>query len=307
MARGSSAKPIFQRVQVSVDAAEAAAAAGTGTPTISLEPASGGALLPSSTDAAGAASTSKAALQGGKRAGAAAAANATVLGAENAGAAVRHRVAALDTADAAAAMPTSSKKRAEPEPEEPAVTPATPAAADGTASAGFGADDEDDEAGLADGEQTLGARVAALEEQQQRQQQAGTGATAMDLDGAPDDEAVAAAREALDARNAPIKADSLYVLLTQALRSGDRTLMERCLHVSNDRVISNSVARLVPMDAAALLRALVERLGSKPSRGQQLAAWVRAVLLHHTAYLMAAPGVQPIMTALYQVGAMVVV
>ena len=37
-------------------------------------------------------------------------------------------------------------------------------------------------------------------------------------------------------------------------------------------------------------------------RGQQLAVWIRAVLLHHTAYLMAAPGVQPVLTSLYQVG-----
>ncbi len=40
---------------------------------------------------------------------------------------------------------------------------------------------------------------------------------------------------------------------------------------------------------------------AKASRGAQLAAWIRAVLLHHTAYLMAAPGVQPVLAALYQV------
>ena len=58
----------------------------------------------------------------------------------------------------------------------------------------------------------------------------------------------------------------------------------------------------MPADAALLLQEAVARLQSKPARGQQLAAWVRAVLLHHTAYLMAAPGAQLVMTSLYQVG-----
>ena len=98
----------------------------------------------------------------------------------------------------------------------------------------------------------------------------------------------------------PLKADSLSVLLTQALRSSDRALLEQCLAVGNERVIANTVRRLLPLDAALLLRAAVERLQSRPSRGQQLAAWIQAVLLHHTAYLMAAPGAAPVMTPLYQ-------
>jgi hypothetical protein len=38
------------------------------------------------------------------------------------------------------------------------------------------------------------------------------------------------------------------------------------------------------------MRAAVERLQSKPVRGQQMAAWIHAVQLPHTAYLMVAPG-----------------
>jgi len=60
--------------------------------------------------------------------------------------------------------------------------------------------------------------------------------------------------------------------MSQALRSSDKALLERCLAVTNDRVVTNTVRRLLRWMLARLLRAAVERLQSKPSRGQQLAA-----------------------------------
>lgn len=191
-----------------------------------------------------------------------------MLGADNAGEAVQQRVSSK-----------SSRKRQEPEPEAAAA-----AAGDADAAAGLEDEDEDMDAG----EATLGQRVAELEQQQlagavgtQQQQKQQQAATALPP--------------------GPVKADSLSVLLTQALRSSDRALLEQCLGVSNERVIANSVKRLLPLDAALLLRAAVERLQSKPARGQQMAAWIHAVLLHHTAYLMAAPGAAPVMSSLYQI------
>lgn len=99
----------------------------------------------------------------------------------------------------------------------------------------------------------------------------------------------------------PVKADSLAVLLTQALRSEDRAMLERCLSVGNERIIQNTVRRLLPADAAAFLKAAIERLQTKPSRGSQLSTWIRAVLTCHAGYLMAAPALQPYLTGLYQV------
>jgi U3 small nucleolar RNA-associated protein 5 len=197
---------------------------------------------------------------------AAAPADVEMLGPENEGMLVLPRAAAA----------AAGKKRPQPDQED------EPAAA---ADEGGDADEEDDEE--VEGEVTLGERIAALE------LRAAAG-------GNEDAEAAAAAGAAL--LDGPVKADSLAVLLQQALRSGDKALLERCLGLSDARVVRNSVRRLLPMDAAALLRACVERLQSRPVRGQQLAGWIRAVLLHHTAYLMAAPGVQPVMTSLYQVG-----
>ena len=83
---------------------------------------------------------------------------------------------------------------------------------------------------------------------------------------------------------------SILVCLSQALRSGDRSLLERCLNISNPRIIDNTVGRLAACDVVLFLQAVVSRLQSRPARGQELQHWIRAVLLQHTAYLMSAPG-----------------
>ncbi len=86
------------------------------------------------------------------------------------------------------------------------------------------------------------------------------------------------------------KAVSVTVLLTQALRADDRQLLEKCFAISNDKVVNSTVQQLAPQDVARLLQVAVQRLQSSPKRGKQIATWLRAMLLHHTAYLMSAPG-----------------
>lgn len=86
------------------------------------------------------------------------------------------------------------------------------------------------------------------------------------------------------------KATSVTVLLSQALRSNDHQLLEKCFAMSNDKVIKSTVQQLAPQDAARLLQVAVQRLQSSPHRGKQIAAWLRALLLYHTAYLISAPG-----------------
>ena len=76
----------------------------------------------------------------------------------------------------------------------------------------------------------------------------------------------------------------------QVLRSQDRALLERCFAVSSEDVINNSVRRLSSPDAVLLLRAAIQRLQSRPLRGEQLQTWIRAMLVWHTAYLISAPG-----------------
>jgi U3 small nucleolar RNA-associated protein 5 len=74
------------------------------------------------------------------------------------------------------------------------------------------------------------------------------------------------------------------------LHSQDRALIERCFSASSEDVISNTVRRLSAPDAVLLLRAAIQRLQSRPLRGEQLQIWIRAVLVCHTAYLISAPG-----------------
>lgn len=78
-------------------------------------------------------------------------------------------------------------------------------------------------------------------------------------------------------------------------------MLEKCLATSNPRIITNTVRRLIPSDAAVFLRATVDRVLSKPARAVQLAPWIKAVMHYHTGYMMQAPGVQGALAALYQV------
>ena len=133
------------------------------------------------------------------------------------------------------------------------------------------------------GEQTLGERLRALEI----------------AAGEHDDEAAAApsAPSAFDG-DVP-RADSLAVLLGQALASNDTALLERLLSVSDRKVAANTVARLRPEQALAFLAAAVSRLQTSPARGARLAHWIRETLAAHAGYLTAAPGASQLLTALY--------
>lgn len=275
VAVGSAAKPRFERVPMGSTAIKSSKITFLQPP-----PNSDALIRPGS--AAAAASTKQAAAAAGSS-GKAAAAAAEVLGADNAGELVQQR------------QTKSSKKRSEPEPEEQQDQEQLDAAL----ANGIDGMDIEDEQEL-QGEPTLGQRVLQLEKQQQQRQGGPVAAAAAEA--AAGDAAAEQAGPAQAALPAgPLKADSLAVLLSQALRSSDRALLERCLSVGRERVIVNSVRRLVPMDAALLLKAAVERLQTKPSRGQQLAAWIQAVLLHHTAYLMSAPAAAPLMSSLWQI------
>jgi U3 small nucleolar RNA-associated protein 5 len=92
-------------------------------------------------------------------------------------------------------------------------------------------------------------------------------------------------REALGDGKKPPKADSLATLFAQALAAEDRSLIERCLSVGDAGVVSNTVARLPPSSVASLLRAALDRMRSRPARGEHIARWMRAAMLHHSSYI----------------------
>ena len=83
----------------------------------------------------------------------------------------------------------------------------------------------------------------------------------------------------------PPRADSLAVLFAQALAAEDRSLIERCLSVGDAGVVSNTVVRLPASSVPKLLRAALDRMRAKPARGEQIARWMRAAMLHHASHI----------------------
>ena len=75
------------------------------------------------------------------------------------------------------------------------------------------------------------------------------------------------------------------MLFAQALAAEDRSLIERCLSVGDAGVVSNTVARLPASSVPKLLRAALDRMRAKPARGEQIARWMRAAMLHHASHI----------------------
>ncbi|CAM6102009.1 unnamed protein product [Calypogeia fissa] len=98
----------------------------------------------------------------------------------------------------------------------------------------------------------------------------------------------------------PPRADSVQVLLSQALQADDAALLEQCLAVSDEKVIGNTVRTLRPTEAAKFLSVCIVKLETRPRRGLALVPWVRTVLLQHAATLMSNPAMQPVLATLYQ-------
>lgn len=60
-----------------------------------------------------------------------------------------------------------------------------------------------------------------------------------------------------------LTADSLVVLLTQAIQSNDKALLEECLQVRNETVILNTVKSLRSDQVGKLVPLLVERYATR--------------------------------------------
>ncbi|TDH68070.1 hypothetical protein CCR75_007468 [Bremia lactucae] len=102
-----------------------------------------------------------------------------------------------------------------------------------------------------------------------------------------------------ETRNKP-DASSLASVLEQALQARDNSLLEYCLRTRDTKVVTKTVARVSASRVLALLNVIVLKLERSPNRFARLCPWLRAVLLHHTAYLMAQPDLVPSLSSLYQ-------
>ena len=200
----------------------------------------------------------------------------TVLGPDNAGEATMAR----PQIDIASAKKKTKKRRAETEDEE-----AQPSVKSSEEKADVPTDLADADAAVTvvpEGEQTLEEKLIAL--------------NIIEGDAKDHNE------NAQDSDKAVVpRADSLQVLLSQALKAEDSALLEQCLNVGDEKVISNTIRRLQPSEAAQFLSVAVSKMEGRPQRALGLVPWVRAVLLQHASFVMTNLAMQPVLTNLYQI------
>jgi len=104
-----------------------------------------------------------------------------------------------------------------------------------------------------------------------------------------------------DSRNRPglPKADSLQVVLEQALHSKDKKLLNACFDVLDLGIVKNTIQRLSTPTIVPLAQELIERFRTKPSHGTVLTVWFKTLVLYHSSYLMTIPDLVTVMSSLY--------
>lgn len=78
---------------------------------------------------------------------------------------------------------------------------------------------------------------------------------------------------------------SLGTVLSQALRTNDKDLLESCFHRSDLTTVRTTIERIDSSLASALLDRLAERLYSRPGRAGNLMVWIQWTLVAHGGYL----------------------
>lgn len=96
-------------------------------------------------------------------------------------------------------------------------------------------------------------------------------------------------------------ATSLGTVLTQALRTNDKDLLESCFQTRETQSIRSTIQRLQSPLVADLLQRLAERLYKRPGRAGNLMVWVQWSLVAHGGYLAGQPQVLKKLKALSQV------
>jgi len=96
------------------------------------------------------------------------------------------------------------------------------------------------------------------------------------------------------------QASSLHLAIEQALQTRDDGQLEDCLAVSQSDLVDRTVGRLGTASVVPFLTSVIHKFEARPSRGAALVPWIRAVLVQHTAYLMAVPGLVDKLSALYR-------
>jgi len=103
-----------------------------------------------------------------------------------------------------------------------------------------------------------------------------------------------------DVVNAP-SADSVGVLLLQALQSGDSQLLDTCLTVDDVNVIHKTVERLPTEYVLPFLNTVIQKFQSRPYMAATLIPWIQSIVMIHTSFLMSINGLHSsTLSGLYQ-------
>ncbi|KAM7256746.1 hypothetical protein ACFE04_012487 [Oxalis oulophora] len=98
----------------------------------------------------------------------------------------------------------------------------------------------------------------------------------------------------------PPSADSLNVVLKQALHADDRALLLNCLYTQDDKVITNSISVLNSSDVMKLLQTLVSIIESKGAVLACALPWLRCLLLQHASGILSQESSSHALNSLYQ-------
>ncbi|KAK6359472.1 Small subunit (SSU) processome component [Orbilia brochopaga] len=94
---------------------------------------------------------------------------------------------------------------------------------------------------------------------------------------------------------------SLTTVLTQALKTDDRALLETCLQVTKVDMIESTIQRLDSLLAADLVMKLAEIIARKPGRAGSLMVWIQKTLVNHGGHLLTLPDLVHTMASLQRV------
>ncbi|KMT00723.1 hypothetical protein BVRB_9g220070 [Beta vulgaris subsp. vulgaris] len=98
----------------------------------------------------------------------------------------------------------------------------------------------------------------------------------------------------------PPSADSVHVLLKQALHANDRPLLMDCLYNQDQKVIANTVSQLKTVDIFKLLDSLLSIVQSRGAVLVCVLPWLRSLLLQHSSWIMSQESSLAALNSLYQ-------
>ncbi|KAM6585895.1 hypothetical protein CsatB_012897 [Cannabis sativa] len=98
----------------------------------------------------------------------------------------------------------------------------------------------------------------------------------------------------------PPSADSVHVLLKQALHADDRAILLDCLFTQDEKVIAKSISQLNPSDVLKLLQSLISIIQSKGAVLVCALPWLRSLLLHHASGIISQESSLLALNSVYQ-------